>query len=394
MVGALRPRLARPTNMRPSKLRWRWTLHVLAISTIVLTAQVLPWRLAAVGAVAWYRGAPDQQLALARGVRRWLEAGLDHQSYTTGQRRYDGEWLFGTHVMAALGFGQLADRRPEVRAEMLAAMDLCLERLIQPSQTAYDAEAWGVEPLEALEDDRGHVAYLGYTNVALSLRRTLELEGRYAELNDALSEALLRRYRRELLPETYPGERYPVDNSAAIASLALRARALGRPPPSEVRAWLDALEARYRDPASGLLVQSVGPDGHPADRPRASGTALAAYFLAFVDDALARDLYLSLERSVGGDVLGFGAMREYPRGHRGAGDIDSGPVLLGFSISGTGFALSSARRWGSPERFAALMATTQLFGVPRRRGEVLHFALGGPLGDAILLAMLTAGGSH
>ena len=33
------------------------------------------------------------------------------------------------------------------------------------------------------------------------------------------------------------------------------------------------------------------------------------------------------------DLLGFGAVREYPPGTDGHGDIDSGPVVLGVNIT-------------------------------------------------------------
>ncbi|MEM9696331.1 MAG: hypothetical protein AAGA56_27550, partial [Myxococcota bacterium] len=151
------------------------------------------------------------------------------------------------------------------------------------------------------------------------------------------------------------------------------------------------MEDRLVDPRSGLLIQSVRADGTPLDSPRGSGTALASYFLSFVDSARARDLYDAAMRSLGDRILGFGALREYPPGAPGgAGDIDSGPLIAGFSISATGFALAGAKRFGDEATFASLWATARLFGAPRQRGGALHFATGGPLGDAILFAMLTA----
>lgn len=363
---------------------------VFATGATALVLLLVPHRIAARGADRWYGGDAEAQLALARGVKRWIEDDLGHDSFTTQDRRYDGEWLFGTHFMAAMGFGQVALAHPAHRVEMLEAMDRCLDRMGEPELAAFDREGWG-EP--ALEAERGHVAYLGYFDLALSLRRILG-ESRHDALGQRISEALVRRFERELLVETYPGERYPVDNASAIGALALRARAVGEEPPAVVGRWIEEMQTTWRDPASGLLVQSVGRGGRAIDAPRASGTAFAAYFLSFADEAIARSLYASLEASVGDSVLGFGAMNEYPDGHGGFGDVDSGPLIAGFSISGTGFSLASARRFGSPERFGELWATTQLFGLPRERGDRLHFVLGGPLGDAILFAMLTAGGAR
>lgn len=363
-------------------------ISVLTLATILglVVLHALPWRVAGADAKAWYAGDPSRQLALARGVRGWLSDELDRESFTTGSDRFDAEWLFGTHFMAAMGFGQVALAQPEHREEMIAAMDHCLARMSEDDLQAFDREAWGEDALTA---GRGHVAYLGYHGLALSLRRRLGAS-RFDGLNDAISAALLERYQSEPLVETYPGERYPVDNASAIGALALWAKARGEPAPAVVVRFVADVQRRWRDPESGLLVQSVDASLATVDGPRASGTALAAYFLSFADEAVARSLYESLEASVGGRVIGFGAMAEYPRGHGGAGDVDSGPLIAGYSISGTGFSLSSLRRYGTADRFAEVWATTALFGLPRERDGRLHFAFGGPLGDAILFAMLTA----
>ena len=170
---------------------------------------------------------------------------------------------------------------------------------------------------------------------------------------------------------------------------------MGESRPPEVTAWLERLP-RWRDPHSGLLVQAVAMDGvTPRDAARSSGTALAAYFLSFADGPTSRALYEAMMSSCYRPVLGFGAVREYgPRGPAlGRGDIDSGPLVFGYSISATGFALASARIQGDDERFAALYATAHLFGAPVSRDDATGFVTGGPLGDAILFAMLTAGGA-
>ena len=105
---------------------------------------------------------------------------------------------------------------------------------------------------------------------------------------------------------------------------------------------------------------------------------------------MSRSLYEALQRSCYDLVLGFGAMREYAPGVAGRGDIDSGPLVFGYGISATGFAIGSARVHGDHERFEALYATAHLFGAPVTLRGRISFLTGGPLGDAILLAMLTA----
>jgi hypothetical protein len=154
-------------------------------------------------------------------------------------------------------------------------------------------------------------------------------------------------------------------------------------------AWRRAF-ARYVDPHSGLLYQAAdAATGAPLGPPRGSGTAIAAYSLAFADRALSEHLYAGLRRQAV-NLLGFGMMREYPSDHAGTGDIDSGPVLFGVGVSATGFALAAARLHGDDALFTRLYRTTELFGVPLGDSTSRHFMSGGPLGNAILLAMTTA----
>lgn len=359
---------------------------------VVLVAAFVPAAVCRTGAEAWREDSADDQIALGRGVAHWIDGELEVGAFSTGDPLFDAEWLFGTYMMAAMGYGQVASGLPRGdprRDEMLARMDRCLLRLGEPDVTAFDTGKWGHEALDRLDGDEGHAAYLGYYGLALALRTELgphPLERRA----EAIAAALARRLAATHIIETYPGERYPVDNAAGVAAVGLFADATHRARPAVVEAWLRHMAEAFIDPGSGLLVQSVRPSGQPLDAPRGSGTTLASYFISFVDPVRARVLHEAAERALGDTVLGFGALREYPAGHHGSGDIDSGPLIAGYSISATGFALAGAKRYGDEGRFASLWATSRLFGLPRRRGEALHFATGGPLGDAILFAMLTA----
>lgn len=144
------------------------------------------------------------------------------------------------------------------------------------------------------------------------------------------------------------------------------------------------------DASSDLLFQRFGADGRPHDAPRGSGTASAAYFVGFVDRAVAERLSDALWRQES-TFFGFGAIREYADGHEGSGDIDSGPVLLGVSVSATGFALGPARAFGRSDVFERIYRTADLFGLPDRARGRMSFATGGPIGNALLFAMLTSG---
>jgi hypothetical protein len=335
-------------------------LAVLSVAGV--TGALAPSAVCERGASSWYADDPATVQALSDAVWRQTSAPLGPEDYGTGSARFDGEWWFGTYQMAAAGFAHTGD---------VARTRAAVDRLLQREVWGFDADAWGDVALDHLADDPHDHAVLGYLGVVLGLERRIDPDGPHAPVHDAVIGHLARRLRAGPL-ETYPGETYPVDNAAVLVALALH----GHDVDDAVRRWEQAYVAE-----DGLVVQVVS----PAMRVRGSGTALSAWFFAHTHPALARRLAGGLRDELGGTVAGFGAVREYRRGEDGPGDIDSGPLIDGWSISATGFSLGAARTLGDPAWFRDLYGTACLVGVPGEDG----FLTGGPLGNAILFAMLT-----
>jgi hypothetical protein len=258
---------------------------------------------------------------------------------------------------------------------------------------AFDTVAWGTDMLDDLDRDDHDHAVLGYVGVAMGAARRVEPVAVDPALHDAVVAALSRRLADRPpghLLQTYPGEAYPVDNAAVAAAIAMHAEATGRPPPPWFRPWLAGWASRWVDPATGLVYQSAHPEtGRPIDLPRGSGTALSAWFLSHADPALAARLGAATRDTLGVSRLGHAAVREHPPGIDRRGDIDSGPLVMGLSVSASGFALGAARAAGDPAWQAALLDTACLFAAPDHRPDGGGSMTGGVLGNAILLAMLT-----
>jgi hypothetical protein len=281
-------------------------------------------------------------------------------------------------------------------------MERCLDAMLTPAARAFDRDAWSLDALASTNEragssrDHGHVAYLGYAGLALGLHRLVVPSSRFDARHDAIAGALARRFAASPtgFVETYPNEVYPVDNAAALGALALHARAThAARSPGFVRG-LEAIRTHAISADSGLVAQAVdAATGAPRDPGRGSGSALAAYFLAYADPAMSASLYRAVHRELFRTIIGFGVVLEHPSDCekcKGRVDIDSGPVVFGFGVSATGFAIGASRAHDDRDAFASLYATAHLFGAPFDEGQVRTFATGGPLGDAILFAMLTA----
>ncbi|MFO0662051.1 MAG: hypothetical protein U0165_19795 [Polyangiaceae bacterium] len=372
-----------------------WIRKALCLGLSLSIGFVTPTMVCHRDASRWVADDADTQVSLANGVTAWVQSSeLNTRSFSTSAQLFDDEWVFGTYFMAGMGLSQLVLAHPSEREARLPVIDHCIEQLLTERVRAFDTRLWRQDAFQALEHGgSGHVAYAGYLNLLLSLRRSIAPNPKLDLLNDKLSasfeKAILASPTR--LIETYPGQVFPVDNMSAVGSIGLRAIALGQPAPSWLGSWAQTMRERFVDPSTGLLYQRVDvATGAPLDAPRGSGTAFGAYMLSFGESALSHELDVAVKRELDAQWLGFGGVREYPRSMSGFGDIDSGPVVFGVGVSATGFSIPSARRLRDGDWQARLLRTSMLFGAPHHRDHETRFVSGGPLGDALMFAMLTA----
>lgn len=165
----------------------------------------------------------------------------------------------------------------------------------------------------------------------------------------------------------------------------------GRPgPPTALRErppWPWPSAAIGREPRWRALPHAVdGADGSALGPPRGSSLALMSLLLIEVDAALAAQQYAVLRAHfLARPLPGLIGLREYPAGIDGAGDIDSGPLLLGLSgpatVVGAGAALAQADHGTASE----LLAMAEVYGAPSETAGRRTY-LGGslPVGEAFL----------
>jgi hypothetical protein len=373
--------------------RTRWGIRAVALgSALVVVRLFVPWWCGR-EAGAWFRGDPEIQHQLAAELVAF-EASEDPHHAGSGDR-FTGEWALVTHQMVALGLAQLCLTHPAWQPELAPVVTTAAANSFLPEMRDFGTRAWkGEDAMASLAGDHGH-AYLAYAALAIGMARLVdpEVPPDLVRQHDALIAAFERRLLASPtgLIETYPGEAYPTDVAAVAAAIAVHGRVARVSHAQVLRQWAARIRAVQIDPASGLVIQRMDArTGAPHDAPRASGTGLAAYFAGFADRGVAELLAAGLLRHESAH-FGFGAIREYADGHAGQGDVDSGPVMLGVSVAATGFALAPARAFGHEEAFVRLYRTTDLFGFPIVDGDRRRFGIGGPIGNALLLAFLTSG---
>lgn len=337
----------------------------------------------------YYDGDEATQQALADHVVAQLQQNKRRMLYQTGSSRFDGQSAIAIYQMTILGLGQIVRRHPHLRETYLPAMRDAADRMVDPRTHPYAAQRYGHHGVHGA--GRGH-AYLGYINLALGMLRQIDPDTRHAALHDRITRQLARQLAAAPngMMETYPGETWPPDVAAVAGSVGLHAAVTGTDRSEMLRRWSERF-ARCAVHSSGYLQQRLNSGScQPADVPRGSGTAIAAYFISFADPALSRRLYQALREPGAGQLLGFAAIREHPPGVSGGRDLNAGPTPLGFSVGATGFGLGAALAHGDEALFTGLYRSTHLLGIPHDGDGRRAFAAGGLLGNALLLAMLTA----
>ncbi|HEX9940127.1 MAG TPA: hypothetical protein VGB15_23525 [Longimicrobium sp.] len=180
--------------------------------------------------------------------------------------------------------------------------------------------------------------------------------------------------------DSYPNATWPADNAAAAAVLRSCGTLLDPRYTRTAEAWLRAALARA-DPATGLIPHAAW-----SPQPRGESAALTIRFIAEIDPAVAAAQYRAFERTFATRFAGLlPAVREYPHGVNGEGDVDSGPVILGVSAPASVVGVAAARMVGRPAAAADLRASPEVLGVPVQWGGRRSYAFGElPVGDAFL----------
>ena len=218
---------------------------------------------------------------------------------------------------------------------------------------------------------------VGPESLEPELVRALEEEG------DRLAEALAESPTPFL--HSYPNQSWPADTSVGIAGLAIHDQVLPSRYREAVESWVERARGRL-EPTLGALAHGASPaDGTPWGGVRGSSLALMSRVLVDADPVFAREQYAILRQSFVDRRAGFPGVREYPHGVDAAGDVDSGPVLLGFSGPAVVVGAGAAAAHGDTALAAALRGTIEVVGLPVQLGRSRRYGAGlVPIGDAFI----------
>jgi len=315
--------------------------------------------------------------------------------------QFSGEWSIVTLAMTAMAAANIGFEHSDTVPDDVALVARCAELAQKKEARAFDANRWGDDPIDAMNGPNAHAGYLAYLAIVLEAHRLLGgKDAALAKLEKDVIDALAAKLASAptALVATYPNETYVADNAVVLAALALADVGRG------ARASGAALAAKA--PRAALLAKTIAtwratlidsdthvlvfePRSRDGGRARASGAALAAMMLAYVDDAFSKEQAEALAHFDDEVFHLFAAVCETPS-CAGAGDVDSGPLVRGASPSATGFSIALAKRAGDEARLGRLLSTAEWAGITFSWSGQRRYLLAPLVGDAIVLAAKSA----
>lgn len=190
---------------------------------------------------------------------------------------------------------------------------------------------------------------------------------------------------------SYQNMAWPCDNVVAMAALNLHDSIFAPRFQNQISAWVSQAKTHV-DPETGLLPHQVDPaTGKPITVARGSSQSIIARFLIDVDPEWGYQQYQLFRNQFAATVFGLPGIREYPKGFKGVGDIDSGPLVFGISVSSTVVTMGAARNYGDDRLLHPLMKTSEMAGLPISCAGKKMYAFGLlPVGDEFVLWSKTA----
>ncbi|MAI73667.1 MAG: hypothetical protein CMM01_22585 [Rhodopirellula sp.] len=96
------------------------------------------------------------------------------------------------------------------------------------------------------------------------------------------------------------------------------------------------------------------------------------HFLPYINATFAREQYGIFRDSFFTTFLGAPCVLEYPSGMSGSGDIDSGPLIFGRSLSATVLMMNVAQTYGDMDFANAIGQAGETAGLPWTSAEQKH----------------------
>lgn len=317
------------------KLKYRILLFVLSVLTIWLIA---------IQFKTYKYPDPNEINKRLNYLERVINQPLDNNSEIMKLRYESYEFMLFSYAYSTYALTNLAVKDAAYKERANRLIKASILKVLEPEIYS----SYGIEQSLTGMDSIPYysVLYLGHLNLMLGCYRLLSDDESFNSLNDRISKSLFNRYNKThfLCFESYPSSIWIPDNTVAVASLKLHSANTGSSYNSICKKWVEYARTHFLDAETDTLYSTVNPEnGEPVEEPRGSMLGWSIMYIYQFDSEFAIELYENYRKHFSSDILIFRLFKERSgNSDINMGDIDSGPVFLGYSIPANEFALSGA----------------------------------------------------
>jgi hypothetical protein len=302
--------------------------------------------------------------------------------------KYNPEWSLFTLSFSSYAFANIAESDTLYTQRATQNIDNAIQKALSPS--VYNFSGFEGFPINECTGD--HAIYLGHLNLMLGSYKKTSNDPKYDGLHTEITEHLSTSIKESPFHniESYPGFIWPADNSVAVASIELYDQ-LHETNYSVSEEWTSWINNNFLDEKTGLMNSQMNPStGESLDGPRGCSLAWTTIFSDIYDEDFAKNQYDKLKSHFSTSLFGLTAFRERPFGEsQGRGDIDSGPIFLGYGTAATGIATGAANAVEDNATYQSLKLTSNLFSTEVKTDSTQHYNYNTPLSDAMMLYFRT-----
>jgi len=272
----------------------------------------------------------------------YLERAICKQSEINSLSIQNPEFVLFSYAFSAYSATNLALKDNIFKEKAIDLIKISIEKTLQVNVYNW----YNIDFDSFTQNSEYSVLYLGHLNLMIGCYRLLSDSQEFNSLNDRISKNLFERYEKSnfLNLESYPSQIWLADNSVAIASLKLHEHNTQSGFGSICKKWVDFVKKNYLDPKTSVLCSKIDVEtGEVLEEPRGSMLGWSIMFIYQFDEDFAINLYQNYKKHFSNNFLIFRLFKErYNNSETQTGDIDSGEILVGYSIPANEFAFFCA----------------------------------------------------
>jgi len=235
------------------------------------------------------------------------------------------------------------------------------------------------------------IFYCGWRNYLLSkilsVDRTFKKHEAYQKIFQIQSDSIVNALRESNSPylESYNGDVWPADMFVAMTSLSNYDKIYTPRFRSDIQSWLQLVKKKL-DPATRMIPHKVDSEtAKTIEGARGCSIGLSLRMLAEIDTAFGFEQFNLAKTNFITTKFGLPAVREYPQGKFGIGDVDSGPVILGVGFSATIVMIGTMSMYNDKVLADQQYKTIHAFGFATQNNQEKKYLFGAlPMADAFI----------